>query len=154
MKILMVCLGNICRSPIAEAIFKRLATERGLDWTIRSAGTNEYHKGGPADARMIRECSKRGVDLSSHIARRVTARDFEDYDLLFSMAQDVTEDLREMCPRSDLMRKVVPFLDVGDVPDPWYGSAAAFSECYDVVERASRDQLARLVRDSAASERL
>jgi protein-tyrosine-phosphatase len=84
----------------------------------------------------------------------VTARDFEDYDLLFSMAQDVTEDLREMCPRSDLMRKVVPFLDVGDVPDPWYGSAAAFSECYDVVERASRDQLARLVRDSAASERL
>ena len=145
MKILMVCLGNICRSPMAEVIFKRLAHAAHLDWTVRSAGTNRYHKGGPADARAVAECRGRGIDLSGHIARRVTAQDFAEYDVLFSMAADVTDDLREICPSPELMGKVVAYRPVGeDVPDPWYGDAPDFAACYDIVETASRHQLERL----------
>jgi protein-tyrosine phosphatase len=145
MKILMVCLGNICRSPIAEVILNHLAREKGLDWTIRSAGTNRYHKGGPADARTVAICRERGHDLTAHIARRVTTRDFEEYDVLFSMAEDVTDDLRAMCPRPELMGKVRPFRPGGeDVPDPWHGGAEGFAEGFDIVEAAALAQMIRL----------
>ena len=144
-KILMVCLGNICRSPMAEVIFSHLARQRGLDLKVHSAGTNRYHKGGPADLRAIAECERRGLDLRSHVARRVVAEDFSQYDVLFSMARDVTVEIAQFAPKAELMSKVTPFLVSGqDVPDPWYGDDSDFSRCFDLLLEASEKRLDEL----------
>lgn len=139
----MVCLGNICRSPIAEVIFKKKLLEAGLSWTVRSAGTNRYHKGGPADARAIEVCRGKGMDLSAHIARRLTPADFDQYDVLFSMAADVTEEMQGIVGDESKMSRVRGFMDAlypgqaRSVPDPWYGGAQGFVECWELIERAS-----------------
>lgn len=132
---------------MAEVIFKDLVRKKGLDWTVHSAGTNRYHKGGPADPRAIAECNRRGLDLRSHIARRVVTEDFAQYDVLFSMARDVTSDMSQFRPNPDLMGKIVPFLHSGqDVPDPWYGDASDFTLCFDLLIQASEKWLDELSR--------
>lgn len=137
-KILMVCLGNICRSPMAELILRERAEKAGLPWEVRSAGTNRYHKGGPADERAIRTCRKFGLDLSSHVARRFTPEDFDRYDVIYSMAVDVTEEIRAFARSPEQMKKVRNFMDhvrVGaSVPDPWYDGEEEFEECFRIVE--------------------
>jgi len=146
MKILMVCLGNICRSPMAEVIFRDLVKKRGLSWTVHSAGTNRYHKGGPADPRAVAECLRRGLDLQAHVARRVVPQDFDAYDVLYSMAEDVTEELAEFATRDRILSRVRPFVASGrDVPDPWYGSDGAFASCFELLEQAASEQLEKLI---------
>lgn len=139
MKILLVCLGNICRSPIAEAVLKKLAKQHGLNWTIESAGTNRWHKGGPADERAIRVCAKNGIDLSRHVARWFSTDDFERYDVIYTMAPDVLEEMSEFVKRPEQLRVVKNFMDElypaenRAVPDPWYDGEREFEECYRIV---------------------
>ena len=150
MKILCVCLGNICRSPIAEALLRKIATENGLHWTIRSAGTNRYHKGDPADARTIAACAAQGVDIESHVATRLTSSDFDKYDIIFTMAEDVTEEMEEFIRSDKDRKKIVNFLNVlypnqnRSVPDPWYGGVKDFHECFELVFRASQAWVKKL----------
>jgi protein-tyrosine phosphatase len=143
----MVCLGNICRSPIAEIIFRQKVKKAGLPWVVESAGTNRYHKGGPADERAVQVCKQKGLDLSGHIARRLTPADFERYDILFSMAADVTEEMLEIAGSESKMGRVRGFLDVlfpgeaRSVPDPWYGGPRDFEKCWALIERAIAEWL-------------
>jgi protein-tyrosine phosphatase len=141
MRVLFVCLGNICRSPIAEVVLRDLAKRKGLAWTVDSAGTNQWHKGGPADPRSVSVCAGAGIDLSGHIARRFRVDDFEAYDRIYSLATDVTEEIRAFSTSAAQMAKVRNFMDVlpgapgRSVPDPWYGGESDFRECYALIER-------------------
>jgi len=146
----MVCLGNICRSPIAEVVMQKLIREQGLNWKVDSAGTNRYHKGGPADPRSVAICKTHGLDLSNHVARRFEPSDFKKYDVIYSLADDVTAEIRSFARTSDDMKNVRGFLDAlhpeqlgRSVPDPWYGGDDGFEECYQLVERACRAILKR-----------
>lgn len=144
MRILCVCLGNICRSPIAEGILRKLARDAGLDWEIQSAGTNRYHKGGPADSRSVAICAKKGIDIHSHVARRMAVQDFDRYDVIFTMADDVTEEMREFIRTPLDHMKIVDFLEDRSVPDPWYGGPGAFEECFELIESASKLWISKL----------
>ena len=126
MKILFVCLGNICRSPMAEAIMKKKAIDAGLDLHIESAGTNQYHKGGPADERTLKICLENGVDLSRHIARRFRTSDFAVFDRIICLAQEVADEMAEFVTHAAQWEKVTK-LEVGD---PWYGGDKEFLECF------------------------
>jgi protein-tyrosine phosphatase len=144
MKIIFVCLGNICRSPIAEGVLLKMAQAKKLPWIIESAGTNRYHKGGPADERSVKICAKRGVDISRHIARRFKTSDFKEFDVIYTMAADVVEEMQEFVTDAAQRKKIVNFLDEmpvdlfprsQDVPDPWYGGEEGFAACFDLIER-------------------
>jgi protein-tyrosine phosphatase len=142
-KILVVCLGNICRSPIAEKLLQIHADAQGLDWQVSSAGTNRYHKGGPADPRSIQVCAQNGVDLESHIARRMTSKDFDHFDVILSLADEVTEEMQEFIRDEKDRKKIVGYLDclgsARDVPDPYYGGKRGFQECYALIDQAARE---------------
>src|SRR5690242_5733159 len=94
MKILMVCLGNICRSPLAEGILKHKAKQAGLDWTVDSAGTNGYHIGEPPHRLSQKVAKQHGIDISGQRARRFTAEDFLRFDKIYAMAEDVIEEMK------------------------------------------------------------
>ena len=150
MKILFVCLGNICRSPIAEGVLAQMAKSKALGWTVESAGTNRNHKGGPADERSVRICEKRGVDISGHIARRFRTKDFDEYDLIYTMAEDVVDEMQEFITEPTQRKKIINFLDEmpadsyprgQDVPDPWYGSEEGFAHCFDLIEKCCSEIL-------------
>ena len=149
-RVLFVCLGNICRSPAAEAVFAALAAEAGAtgDFTIDSAGTGAWHVGEPADARMRQAAHRRGLTMTS-IARQVTRDDFDRFDLLVAMDSTNAATLRRLAPAGQAS-KVVLFRDYDpdapgeDVPDPYYDGADGFDEVLDIVTRAGRGLLADL----------
>lgn len=134
-RILLVCTGNICRSPTAEGVLRARAAARGLGHLIHadSAGIHGYHAGEPPDPRTIRAAAARGYDLSPLRARVVTPRDFDRFDLLLGMDSGHVEALRRMAPRG-LAAKVEPF-DLEDVEDPYYGGPAGFERVLDQIER-------------------
>jgi protein-tyrosine phosphatase len=134
-RILLVCTGNICRSPTAEGVLRARAAARGLGHLIHadSAGIHSYHAGEPPDPRTIRAAAARGYDLSPLRARVVTPRDFDRFDLLLGMDSGHVEALRRMAPRG-LAAKVEPF-DLEDVEDPYYGGPAGFERVLDQIER-------------------
>jgi protein-tyrosine phosphatase len=150
-RIVFVCLGNICRSPTAEGVMAKLVAEAGLDGriTIDSAGTGAYHIGELADPRTRKAAARRGIDLV-HRARQFTAADLECFDLVVAMD---TQNLRHVrllaggraAPRVVLLRSFDPIAD-GDaeVPDPWYGGEAGFEEVLDQCERACAGLLAHV----------
>lgn len=147
---LFVCLGNICRSPTAEGIFRRLAEEAGLSarFTIDSAGTGAWHAGERADSRMRAAAKKRGYLLAS-IARQVEGPDFERFDHVIAMDRINREDLLAVCPPAHrgkirLLRDFDEHPEDGDVPDPYYGGPAGFERVMDIVERCCRRLLAEL----------
>ncbi len=137
-RVLFVCLGNICRSPTAEAVMLQLIVEDGLEDRVRvdSAGTIRYHVGEPADLRMQDTASRRGYTLSS-ISRQVTEGDFDRFDLVVAMDRDNLSDLHAVAPRShDHVRLFSEFLPEGfptDVPDPYMGEAG-FDRTLDIIE--------------------
>jgi protein-tyrosine phosphatase len=142
MKILMVCLGNICRSPLAEGILQHKATARGLDWTIESAGTNGFHVG-EAPHHLSQKVAKRnGVDISKQIARRFTAKDLEEYDKIYVMAADVLKEMQHIAGNKFRSEKIDYFLNAlhpgknHDVPDPWYGEEDGYTEVYALIDKA------------------
>lgn len=147
--VLFVCMGNICRSPAAEAVFlKRLsAADLPHPLTVDSAGTIGYHADSPADARMQEHSQRRGYQLHSR-ARQVTAADFHEFDLIVAMDRDNLADLEARCP-PDAKCELRMFCDftekhtaVTDVPDPYYGGEAGFERVLDLLEDGSDGLLA------------
>ncbi len=143
-KVLFVCMGNICRSPTAEGVFAKLIEERGLDhlFSIDSAGTHAYHVGEAPDLRAQRAARERGVELTGIRARKVVFGDFEDFDFLLAMDHNNYGILMAACPdeHKEKIRYFLdfaPHLDVREVPDPYYGGSYGFERVLDLVEAAS-----------------
>lgn len=138
----MVCLGNICRSPIAEGVLRAKAKAAGLDWQIDSAGTNRYHIGEAPHRFSQKVCLSQGIDISAQRARRLKPDDFEQYDVLYALAQDVYDDIYEIGGRTAPMDKVRFLLEElnpagpRDVPDPWYGDESGYMPVYQLIEQA------------------
>lgn len=147
--VLFVCLGNICRSPAAEGVFRALVAREGLDGKIvcDSAGTGSWHIGEPPDKRMRAAARRRGVDLDALRGRQVTVADFERFDYVLAMDDDNLANLQALCPPGRAGR-LARFLDFApeagrsDVPDPYYGGEAGFERVLDLVEMASKGLLA------------
>jgi protein-tyrosine phosphatase len=147
-KVLFVCMGNICRSPTAEGVFSKLVEERGLvdRVSVDSAGTHAYHIGKPPDVRSARAAAERGIDLSHQRARRVTVQDFQQFDYVLAMDSDNYSHLAAMCPEGceyklRLFLSFAPHLEAREVPDPYYGGITGFERVLDMVEEAARGLL-------------
>jgi len=142
--VLVVCTGNICRSPTGEGVLRHLVAKRGLADRIEvaSAGTHDYHVGECPDARSIRHARKRGYDLSPLRASQVTREDFERYDYILAMDRGHLRILRNMAPQ-DAKARLGMFLEASarwkgeDVPDPYYGGVEHFERVLDMVEEAA-----------------
>lgn len=151
MKILFVCLGNICRSPTAEAVFRAIAARDAPDLTVEvdSAGTAGYHIGAPPDPRTISAAHRRGYDMSPLRARVVEPRDFELYDLILAMDGENLSALHQRAPAHArehirLFLEFAPDTGVTEVPDPYYGGPNGFEEVLDLIEAASNGLLQHL----------
>ena len=142
MKVLMVCLGNICRSPLAEGILQHKANKHGLNWQIESAGTGAWHVGHPPDIRAIKTAKKFGVNIANQKARKIAISDFDLYDLIFTMDTEVHEEVLRLAKTAEQRRKIYLFLPYGgntllnSVPDPYYGENADFEEAYHFLDNA------------------
>jgi len=136
-RVLMVCLGNICRSPTAEAVLRHKLAAAGLDGHVEvdSAGTGDWHVGDPPDARSQRHAARRGYDLSALRGRRVSEADFERFDLILAMDEDNLADLERLRP--DGGRAELRLFAGRPVPDPYAGGPAGFEQVLDLVEAAS-----------------
>ncbi len=151
-RVLFVCTGNICRSPTAEGVFRRAVEAAGLAGVIEtdSAGTHGYHIGAAPDPRSIAAARGRGVDLSGLRARKVTAGDFDCFDLILAMDEGHHRHLKAMYPPG-ARAKLALFLDFHpspsgrDVPDPYYGNAAGFEDVLDLIEAAMPQLLNKVV---------
>jgi len=137
MRILFVCLGNICRSPTAEGVMRHLLRERGLDDEIEveSAGTGAWHVGEPPDARSAAAARRRGIELSG-AAQQAVVEDFDRFDLLVAMDRSNLRDLLALAPDEEARAKVRLLLDDADVPDPYYGGERGFDDVLDLVHDA------------------
>jgi protein-tyrosine phosphatase len=146
-RILFVCMGNICRSPTAEGVMRHLIAERGLDGEIEvhSAGTGGWHAGSPPDARATATARARGITLEGG-ARQVTTADFQDFDLLVAMDRDNLRDLRAIAPPGTEHKLRMLLADGRDVPDPYYGGPRGFEQVLDLVQTACEGLLDELQR--------
>src|SRR6478609_628983 len=147
MRILFVCLGNICRSPTAEATMRKLVAEAGLDGEVEvdGAGTGSWHLGEPPDERAAQAAARRGIELGG-AARTVTRRDFDANDVLVAMDRSNRDDLLALAPSDEERAKVRLLLTEPerDVPDPYYGGADEFDRVLDVVDEGCRALLEEL----------
>ena len=141
--VLFVCLGNICRSPSAHAVFRHKSKNAGFDITVDSAGTAAYHQGARPDSRSQKVGENRGYDFAEISARKVEQHDFEKFDLILAMDNANFSDLIERCPEEyqPKVRLMTEFCqtyaDESEVPDPYYGGAAGFEFVLDLIEDAS-----------------
>ncbi len=157
-RILFVCLGNICRSPMAEGVFRRVAAESGQGnrFEIDSAGLGDWHIGQAPDNRAQEAALRRGTDISGQSARQVTEEDFERFDLLLVMDRSNFSELRRRAPAS-AHAKIRHFLDFAgtastkDVPDPFFGGTEGFEHALDLIEDAARGLLIALEGEKAPS---
>ena len=143
MKVLFVCLGNICRSPTAEAVLRHVAAQSAaeIDWLVDSAGTHGYHAGAPPDPRTVAAARRRGIDMSNMRARVFEYTDFHRFDLVLAMDEVNLAHLEAMRPEDaraelGLLMDFAPRLGRRDVPDPYYGGHKGFEEVLDLVEVA------------------
>jgi protein-tyrosine phosphatase len=153
MKILLVCLGNICRSPMAEAVLRRMLEVNGLaaSTSVDSAGTHDFNVGLPPDARARRAALTRGYDLAGIRARRVEPGDFERFDMILAMDRGNLAALRATCPtphrhKLALLLDYASGLDADEVPDPYGGSQESFERVLDLIEDAARGLIEALRR--------
>ena len=141
MKVLMVCLGNICRSPTAEGVFRQRLAQAGIEAQTDSAGTAAYHIGNPPDPRSQAVAKDYGYPIGDLRARQVSAEDFEAFDWIFAMDQQNYQDLLAIQPansRATLQRLLdLPGQDLGQVPDPYYGGDEGFHEVVSLIETAA-----------------
>ncbi len=141
MKILMVCLGNICRSPIAEGVLQHKAKLAGLDWIVDSAGTNGLYNGEAPHLLSQKVSKANGIDISHQQSRQLTKLDFSKYDKLYAMANDVLAYMKEIGQEKFDSEKTSLFLDElypgehKNVPDPWYGNEDGYVKVFDLIER-------------------
>lgn len=151
-RVLFVCLGNICRSPLAEGVFRHKLHSSGLTerFEVDSAGTGAWHVGNPPDTRMTKTALARGVDIRSQKARQFVAEDFEHFDHIFVMDKSNLHDVLALdvddvfSGRVRLFREFDTEPDDYQVPDPYYGGPQGFEAVYDIVDRTSRLLLHRL----------
>lgn len=149
MKILFVCLGNICRSPVLEAVLRQQARRAGRhDWQVASCGTGGWHAGEGADPRSCASAAQRGYTLEAHRARQLRAADYSDYDWLLAADNDNLAEIRRRRPAqaSACVELALAFAGLDsprEVPDPYYGDAAGFDRVIDLAEEFARRVLER-----------
>lgn len=140
MKILMVCLGNICRSPLAEGILKSKLKERDIDAQVDSAGIASYHIGERPDPRTEKNASKHGIDLSNIRARQFKVKDFDTFDLIYCADKSIMEALKGMAQTSEHLSKIRLMTEEAypgqmiEVPDPYYGTESDFEKVYQILD--------------------
>lgn len=150
-RVLFICLGNICRSPIAEGVFSRLVCDRGLSeaFEIASASTGDYHTGEHPDPRAVRAAMRAGIDISGHVARRVTREDFDRFDYVLGMDAMNMRDLARIRPSGSKAR-VAYFTSFSqgampeEIEDPWYGDESGFDATVRSARQASEAFLTHL----------
>lgn len=144
MKVLFVCLGNICRSPMAEGIMKSLAMENKLSWHIDSAATESYHIGAMPDKRAIATCKRHGVHIADQRARKLTAKDFDDFDIIYAMAEEVMREIvrdHKAAAGSKKLRLLLEEVFPGEgrsVPDPYYGAEEGFEPVFQLIKKGCK----------------
>jgi protein-tyrosine phosphatase len=142
MKILMVCLGNICRSPLAEGILQDKVKKAGLNWKIESAGTNRYHTGDAPHPLSQKVAKLHGIDISKQRARTIVPEDFDQYDKIYVLAHDVLLDMKRIVGKKFdpektnlLLNELFPGENM-DVPDPYYGAEQGYHDVYRLIDDA------------------
>jgi protein-tyrosine phosphatase len=147
-KVLFVCMGNICRSPTAQGVFRKLVEDAGMADRIEtdSAGTHAYHVGEPPDSRAQKTALRRGIQMTDLRARRAEPDDFYYFDYILAMDQDNYDCLSSICPpgyerRLTLFMEYAPELRMREVPDPYYGGPSGFERVFDMVEAAANGLL-------------
>jgi len=147
-KVLFVCMGNICRSPSAEGVFRHLVEEAGLSdlVTTDSAGTHHFHIGETPDPRAQAAARKRGYDISGHIARQITQEDFRHFDLVLAMDWENLSALQQRCPKSYhyklmLLMRFANEFEEATIQDPYYGDNDGFGKMLDYIEDACQGVL-------------
>lgn len=149
MKILVVCLGNICRSPIAEGVLQQLSFEAGLDWQVASAGTNGYHTGEAPHKYSQKVCRQHGYEIGAQRAARFQVSDFDQYDHIYVMAEAVYRDVQQLARSEADLQKVRFFLETlfpgenRDVPDPWYGDEDGYEPVFQLIRAGSEAIIAK-----------
>ncbi len=148
-KVLFVCMGNICRSPTGQGVLEKLIRDAGLADRVEvdSAGTHAYHTGEQPDGRATKTALRRGIDLSGQKARRVSEEDFHHYDYVLAMDSNNLQDLLAICPdehreKVSLFLAYADDLTTQDVPDPYYGGNTGFERVLDLVETGAQALLA------------
>lgn len=142
MKILMVCLGNICRSPLAEGIMQKKIEENQLDWMVESAGTSGHHIGQAPDERSIKIARQKKIDISHYKARKFNYGDFAQYDLILAMdSMNYTDIIRQSIDEDEKSKVhlIMNYVEKGRniaVPDPYYGGEDGFEKVYSMLEKA------------------
>lgn len=138
----MVCLGNICRSPMAEGVLRSKLEEVGLDIIVDSAGTSNYHIGESPDRRAIKAMAEKGIDISKLKARQFSKKDFDDFDNIYVMDQSNFADVMDLCASDDhrakvkmLLNELYPAQNL-PVPDPWFGGMEGFYQVHDLLDRS------------------
>jgi protein-tyrosine phosphatase len=154
-KVLFVCMGNICRSPSAEGVFRQMVSDAGLGdlVSVDSAGTHGFHLGEAPDARALAAASKRGYQIDQRVARQVCADDFREFDLILAMDWENLSALQQQCPKIYhhklmLLMRFANEFEEATVPDPYYGGSDAFGKVLDYIEDACQGVL-ELVRKRA-----
>ncbi len=155
-RILFVCMGNICRSPTAEGVFKEMLLKQNVAWRfeVDSAGTHAYHVGDSPDFRSQKAAKERGVDLSTIRARKFIIGDFEDFDFILAMDEENYAILMDNCPdeyksKIQYFLEYAPQLETKEVPDPYYGGKYGFERVLDMIEAAS-DGFLKSLKESGA----
>lgn len=153
MKLLMVCIGNICRSPLAEGIMKEKLATVGLNFYVDSAGMINYHAGENPDYRSIDVAKQNGIDISKQIARVFTKRDLDDFDFIFAMDTSVYNHLRALASSEIHKEKIHRFLDFADwkisseVPDPYYGTKKDFEDVFQLLNESSEKIIEKFLKN-------
>ena len=154
-KILMVCLGNICRSPLAAGILSHKMKMHGIDAEVHSAGTANYHIGQAADRRSIETARKHDIDIISHTGRQFQAKDFESYDTIYAMDRDNYRNIlskarneKDKAKVKMLMNEVLPHENL-EVPDPYYGGPEGFENVYRMINMASDEIIKKIKKQTS-----
>lgn len=139
----MVCLGNICRSPLADGLLRHKVTQRGLAWEVDSAGTANYHVGAPPDARMVDTARTKGFDISALRARQFSKEDFMRFDRIYVMDRSNYRNVIKAASSQEEREKVLFLLEhlfpgkEAEVPDPYYGTSKDFNDVFTLVDKAT-----------------
>lgn len=158
MKILMVCLGNICRSPLAEGIMKEKLQEHGLDWTVDSAGTGSWHIGEKPDTRSIAVARKYGIDISKQKARQFSFSDLNDFDIILAMDRSNLRNIQNLSKQKEHAEKVHLIMELAqpgsgtDVPDPYWNDDG-FEQVYAMLDTACDRIIEQLLAEKESSDR-
>jgi len=148
-KVLFVCLGNICRSPMAEAVFRQKLKEAGLEMSVDSCGTAAYHIGENPDPRTVKIVSQNNVPID-HVVRRLSSDDFYQFDYILAMDRSNLSDINYQRPQDSkskigLMRDFDPQPENGEVPDPYYGGSNGFKKVFDIIDRSAEALLEYII---------